>query len=1032
MKTTNTILYPPHIASSGRTGRATASLGRCAVAAAVFLLAAALEFPLSAQEDRWKELNAQVMQLYQRGKYTEAVPIAQEAVQVAEAAFGSDHPNVATSLNFLANLYHLQGKYTQAQPLYQRALGIDEKALGPEHPYVATSLYNMAALYKAQGKYAEAEPLYLRSLAIREKALGPNHPDVASSLNNLAALYYSQGKYAEAEPLYQRSIAITEKAQGPDNPHLATLLSNLASLYLAQGKYSHAEPLLKRALGIVEKVFGPNHPVLVNILNNLAAVSSDQGKHPQAESLYQRALAIQEKALGPEHPSLATILNNLAFLYHTLGRYSQAEPLYQHSLAIQQKALGPQHPDVAHSLNFLAGLYADQGKYVQAEPLFLLALAIRERALGSEHGDVANSLSNLASLYYAQGKLVEAESLSKRGLTILEKALGPDHPKVGVILINLALLYYSQGLPNQAEPHFDRCIQNLVKQFEQHFSYMSEKERLGFLDTVSSDFPAYFSFCLTYREQLADLAGKMYDVVLWHKGFIAQSVAAVRAQIETSGDRDALALLDQLTAKKTQLAHLLTSEPKNPEAWRKQIAQLEEEANDLEKELVRRSAGLAEQKTLARVTWRDVQKALKPGEAAVEFLRFRYHDGKKWTETTYYVALVVTPESTMPGLIVLGEAKNFEKAPLRQYRAGVGLARGEPAREQQPPAEGEKKAPVSFFDAFWKPLEPALTSAKRIYLSPDGVLNQVSLGVVPDADGKLLIERYDLRVVNSTKDLLRDKRATATAFAVLIGNPAFDLNEATQRTAARSLQKSGVVGGAPVGVARGSMSRELRGGALLPLPATQVELEQIAALLGQQKWQVQLYTDQQALKESIKRVRQPRVLHVATHGFFLPDQERKLSDRPDDRPSGLEDPMLRSGLFFAGANRTLAGQPTPPDLDDGILTAYEATGLNLQGTELVVLSACETGLGQVAAGEGVFGLRRALQVAGADAVLMSMWSVPDRETQELMTLFYTKWLAGKDKHQALREAQVELRETVKARYGQDLPYYWGAFVLVGR
>ena len=232
---------------------------------------------------------------------------------------------------------------------------------------------------------------------------------------------------------------------------------------------------------------------------------------------------------------------------------------------------------------------------------------------------------------------------------------------------------------------------------------------------------------------------------------------------------------------------------------------------------------------------------------------------------------------------------------------------------------------------------------------------------------------------------------------------------------------------------RGTLSRELLGEALPPLPATQVELKEIGSLLESRKWQVQLYTGEQALKDSVKGVQHPRVLHIATHGFFQADQERKLSDRPgDERPAGLEDPMLRSGLFFAGANRTLAGQPTPPDLDDGILTAYEATGMNLQGTELVVLSACETGLGQVSAGEGVFGLRRALQVAGAEAVLMSMWSVPDKETQELMGLLYRKWLAGKEKHDALREAQLELRETVKARYGHDSPYHWGAFVLVGR
>jgi CHAT domain-containing protein len=370
----------------------------------------------------------------------------------------------------------------------------------------------------------------------------------------------------------------------------------------------------------------------------------------------------------------------------------------------------------------------------------------------------------------------------------------------------------------------------------------------------------------------------------------------------------------------------------------------------------------------------------------------------------------------------LGEAKDLEGAPLGAYRRGVALAPEVAGRGEKKEA-APQAAPASFYDTFWKPLEPVLSGVKHIYLSLDGVLNQVSLGVVPDPDDRLLSERYELRVVNSTKDLLRQRHPPATKAVVLIGNPAFDLEEATQRAAVRSFQKGeSLVAVSPAGVVRGSPSRELGGGPLKSLPATQKELEEINGLLRKQQWGVEIYSDQQALEESIKRVRRPRVLHIATHGFFQPDQERTFTELRGERPSGLEDPMLRSGLFFAGANRTLAGQPAAPDLEDGILTAYEVTGLNLQGTELVVLSACETGLGQVAAGEGVFGLRRALQVAGAEVVLMSMWSVPDRETQELMTGFYGKWLGGKEKHAALREAQLELRETVRVRYGEDLPY----------
>ncbi len=978
---------------------------------------------------------------YAQGKYAEAKPLFERSLAIQEKALGPDHPDVATALNNLAQLYDEQGKYAEAEPLYRRALAIREKAQGPEHPHVATALNNLAVLYREQGKFAEAEPLYRRALAIREKALGPEHADVAQSLNNLAELYRVQGKYPEAGPLYRRALAIWEKALGPDHPDVATALNNLAGLYRAQGKYAEAEPLYRRALAIREKALGPEHPDVATALNNLAVLYREQGKYAEAEPLYRRSLAILEKALGPGHPDVASSLNNLAVLYEAQGKYAEAEPLCRRALAIVEKALGAAHPGVAESLNNLAELYREQGKYAEAEPLYRRALAIDEKALGPDHPDLARDLSNLALLYKEQGKHAEAEPLFRRALAIWEKALGPDHPIVATSLMNLAVLYSAEGKFVEAQPLFDRGLQNLSTQFEQQFAYMSEKERLGFLDMLSGNFPGYLSFCFTYRDQSPGLAGKMYDLLLWEKGLIASSVAALRAKVAVSGDKEALALLEKLTAKKTRLAALANAPLANGEQGRKSVEQLRQEANELERELVKRSSALAEEKQLARVTWREVQKALKPAEAAIEIVRLHFHDGKKWTDTYYYVALVVTPETTTaPKLVLLGEASKLEGDPLAAYQQHVGLAsaaaRARGGRRVVTEKPAAAPAVGSFYQAFWKPLEAALGGAKRVYLSPDGVLNQVSLGVVPAADGRLLLESYDLRIVSSTKDLLRQPGKPSSNTAVLVGNPDFGLDETTYRAALKSVQRTEVAALRTTPGAAIARSAELRGGSLNPLPGTQVEVEAVSSVLTKQRWNIEVFTQQNALEETVKRVRNPRVLHVATHGFFEADQERKSQERAAgaerERPTSLEDPMLRSGLYFAGADRARAGKTAAEDLDDGVLTAYEATQLNLQGTELVVLSACETGLGETSAGEGVFGLRRALQVAGAEAVLMSMWAVPDKETQELMTLFYQKWLGGEDKHQALREAQLEMRERVKKRYGEDRPRLWGAFVLVGR
>jgi CHAT domain-containing protein/Tfp pilus assembly protein PilF len=285
---------------------------------------------------------------------------------IREKALGPNHPDVAQSLNNLAELYKDQGRYADAEPLFKRSLDIAEKASGPNHPEFAGSLDNLASLYIHQGRYADAEPLIKRSLAIYEKTLGPNHPYVSTPLNDLASLYKTQGRYAEAEPLYQRVLAILEKAVGPDDADVGRNLNLLAELYRAQARYSDAEPLLKRSLAIKEKVLGPNHPSVAASLNSLAAVYYEQKRFGDAEPLFQRALALDEIALGPNHPEVATSLNSLAALYAAEGRYSDAESLYKRSLAINEGVLGPNHPNVAAFLNNLALLYQDENRFADA------------------------------------------------------------------------------------------------------------------------------------------------------------------------------------------------------------------------------------------------------------------------------------------------------------------------------------------------------------------------------------------------------------------------------------------------------------------------------------------------------------------------------------------------------------------------------------------------------------------------------------------------------------------------------------------
>ncbi len=1060
-------------------GRSPANFHAAARLAILASLASFPCLPSFAQQDRWKQLFEQSGQLENAGRYSEALPVAQEAEKIAESTFGPDAAFTSASLNRVATIYDDLGRYSDAESTLKRALDIGIKTVGANHPGVASMLNNLASVYESEARYADAEQLYKQALATREKSAGPGDPSVAIDLNNLALLYFKQSRYAEAEPLYQRAIAIDEKAQGPESTDVAGDLSNLALLYSTRGDYAKALPLYKRAVNIDLEKLGPNHPDVANRLHGMAALASDQGFYGSAEPLLKIAVSIDEKALGPRHPTVAAEVNSLALIYIAQGRYSEAEPLLQRALEIYQKAFGPDHPSVAaaelglaslyesehrykdaepfaknalivnvkslgkdsevvaSNLNQLALIYEDQNRYPGAEAFMKRAVEINAKAFGTDSAKYASSLNNLALIYKREGREPEAEPLYKQALAINEKVLMPQAPALASNVLNLAQLYQAEGRYSDAAPYFDRGMEMTHKRFEYGFAYMSEKDRLQFLSTEQDLFPGYFSFIVASHDRDSSGAGKMYDVLLWEKGLVGTSVSALRAQVAASGDPAALQLFDQLTEKKSESSKLATS---RPPGWAAAQAKLDADASDLEQQLARRVDKISQQKVLAGATWKDVQKALKPDEAAIEFVRYRSNDGKEWSSKFYYAALVVTPRASSPALISLGDAQKLESEPLSNYRARVALTRGVAAEESPEEKVAESAAGTSAaYDAFWKPLEPSLGNSRRVYVSPDGILNQIPLGLLAGESGKLLLEKFDLRIVNSTKDVLRAPQASKSKLAVLVGNPRFDLTEAEQRAAvakigaARPVAQTTSPDGAAAPPSSLQRSSDLRGGPLNPLPGTQAEIDAVGAQLKTAGWQVNSYTRENALEEIVGRMESPRIVHIATHGFFLSDQE--IAQDPDlnsARAVAHEDPMLRSGLFFAGADRAQSGAPPVAGLDNGVLTAYEAAQLNLQGTELVVLSACETGLGKQSNGEGVFGLRRGLQEAGADSVLMSMWSVPDRETQELMTMFYRGWLGGLDKHEALRQAQLQERETVRQRYGKDLPFYWGAFVLVGR
>jgi tetratricopeptide (TPR) repeat protein/CHAT domain-containing protein len=979
---------------------------------------------------------------YAVGQYARAEPLYQRSLAIRETKLGKDHPDVAGSLNNLAELYRAMGQSANAEPLYQRSLAIYEAKLGKDHLDLANPLNNLALLYDAMGEYARAEPLFQRSLAIREAKLGKDHPDVAHSLHNLAILYANKGESAKAERLYRHSLAILEAKLGKNHPNVATSLNNLANLHMNLGEYAKAEPLFQRSLAIREANLPKDHPDVASSLNNLALLYAKMHQYARAEPLYRRSLAIREAKLGKNHPAVADSLHNLANLYYAVGQYARAEPLYRSCLAIQEAKLGKDHPDLADSLMNLANLYKDLGQYAKAEPLYRRGLVIKEAKQGKNHPDVALALNNLATLYSEMGQDGKAEPLFQRSLAIFEANRGKNHPTAARVLNNLALLNVRTGRIGQAASYFDRARRSSRKRAARVLPGLSEPEQARFLKAAEEwNFHWALSLGRAHAEQ-AELAALSASWLANGKG-VAQEVLASSALLaRDSASPTAGSAARRLLAVRQELARLTFASPR-PGQEKQRLERLEDlaaEEAELGKQL--RRAGSA----AASADWVELEqlrRALPRDGVLIDIARFSVYDfkasrGKRW-QPAHYVAWVTAAEGPVR-LIDLGPAEKIDAAVAALRRALAEAPKK--IRERGEPA-ADKVLRESLQAVAKLVLQPLLAHAgksKRWLLSPDGALWLVPFEALPLPDGTYAVERHTIAYLSSGRDLLPGAATRkARSSPLVLADPDFDAGAArpAARRAGGKLPPRSVRlplrSTRPAGLRLRSAA--LRLGRVPRLPGTAAEARAIVpAIQGYTGQTPLLHTGRQAREEVFKAVRGPRVVVLATHGFFLPAQRVKHEEatrEPEGRrtaPAGWENPLLRCGLLLAGCNK--AGKLTSGD--DGVLTGLEVVGTDLRGTELVVLSACETGLGEVQSGEGVAGLRQAFQLAGAKAVVSTLWQVPDKQSAQLMALFFRNLSKGMTKAEALRSAKLQVIAERREDFAAAHPFFWAAFTLTGQ
>jgi CHAT domain-containing protein/tetratricopeptide (TPR) repeat protein len=918
------------------------------------------------------DINTRSVEHYNRRNLFKAVSQGELALKITEKVVTSEHPVVIKSLNLLAEMYKQNRQFDEAEKKYRRVLEIFEGKYGRKHYTVAATIGNIAKFYTSTGRRRMAEPLYLEALDIYKQVYGTEHASVVTMMYNIALLYDSMGRLSDAEPMYKKAIALAEKVHGKDHPTVASGLNNLGLLYYTSGRYDEVEPYYRRAWEIYEKAYGREHAAVSTALNNLALLFTARGMFGEAEFFYKQAIELDEKLFGPDHANLASDLNNLATLYKGLGRLSEAEPLFKRALEINEKNLG-KHPALAANYN------------------------------------------NLALVYFLKGQLHKAAPLYRKAIDIGIETLGEDHPDVALWMNNLALLYAAEEKPLASYELFKKTMEIEYNKREDVFTFLPEDQKMDYMKRTEGYVHSYINLTATQLSDNGSATRDTLDTWLRWKGAVMETQQRYMDAVSQSGDYRTKAKFDKLLKVRKKLASMKMSGPRNVGVlkYRQTIKKLDEQKKQLETELSRLSREFALEKTAGRANSVAISSLLPKDSVYIDYANVLTYDFKKRKggEPRYYVFVLLPGDRPVVKIVDLGETREINmrvNAYLQEVKSpllfGV-LPREDILREES----------LRLHASLIKPIEKYLQGKKHLFISPGGNLNLIPFEVIVNREGKYLIEDYVINYITAGRDIMRfTDTSEAQKTAVIIADPDYDYRPPTNASGSGKRTK---------------VAEEVMSMSFSSLPDSRQEADEIEKILkGPFKYGVDNYKGKDAREEILYEMKSPRILHLATHGYFLRDVDMKSGDWLMQDASGqgkggkpADNPMLRSGIVLAGVNTSLK-----EGSDYGLVSADKAMTLRLRGIELVVLSACDTGVGEVSRGEGVFGLKRAFIVAGAKTLVMSLWSVPSRETTALMIKFYRLMAQGRGKAAALREAKLELMRE------HSNPFFWGAFVVVGK
>jgi len=942
----------------------------------------------------------------------------EEAMRVYKANLKNYKNNYIMTGYELALLYRKLGYYADAISVLEEVLPVLEKAEGKNNDNYINFKYELAQSYRLSGNYVLAKKYIDEVFPFTEK----NHSkdiEMVNILQERGAYYATIGMYEQAEQDYRKAIELVNnepKLASYKNTRMLDVIGELGKLYVEMGKYTQAEDLMLYEL---ERRPLPKDPEpadrkdYAQLLNSIATLYIKMGRYENALKLAILAVSEIEKAYGKKHVDYYVNLETTGQLYLYLGMYQKSLEVYLECKQGLKELLGENHLYYGLIVNNTGECYRRMGKNVEAKQHFETAKTVFEQAKLTETAYYALLVNNIAVMEIELKNYVQAEKMLEQALQLTEKTVGKNHPDYHIILSNLSVLCSMNGKTDKAKEYALQSKNHYINQIQSVFPTMTEKEKLEFISVAEMIFNNFAVIATKNASKYPELAGELYNNILAVKGIATNSTIKTRQKILNSGDTKLINLYNQWQKTNQMIAKgvLLTEqEQKNAGI---NLDSLNLSAQNLSRDIAYLSRDIVTEVEVSP-TWKDIQKKLTTGEAALEVKKV-VNPLDKSADTIQYAVLIITPKSIQPDLVILGSGSNLENEYYGIYSRNIR----------------NKLLDEESYDNYWKPIAEKLAGIKRVYFSPDGIYNKISLlGLYNPTTKRYLIEETEIVMLNNTRELLNQKPNKtiqwANTSAVLLYNPAFNVNLNPDE---KNKERGNVEG-----LAGDKNLQEITrfGTKLTGLPGTKEEGEKIKQILQSKNAKIQVFEAENATENNLKSQNSPNILHIATHGFFLPYQKaQKLTNRIDIDVTF--NPMFRSGLYFAGATHPEAGKN---NRDNGILTAFEIQNMNLDNTDLVVLSACETGLGETSQaggftnlmtnGEGVFGLQRAFRIAGAKSLIMSLWKVNDQATNLLMQSFYTELAKTGNIKTSFLNAQNTLRKTPEYSH----PYFWAAFVLI--